>query len=164
LDARCKFEGCLNPVTGRQIYCTDRCRQRARKGSRALRYLGGQNRQISPRHPIEPTKEFQPTLAISEFRRPVIDLIGTNLLSEVVATETGRLKPVPAGAAYKHLELERVNSCAWKVVDPNFKTDVPASHGQWAGYRTTKALAWVIDLGYGQWMARCGMRFATQPI
>ena len=24
------------------------------------------------------------------------------------------------------------------------------------GYRTTKALAWVIDLGYGQWMARCG--------
>jgi hypothetical protein len=33
---------------------------------------------------------------------------------------------------------------------------VPASHGYWAGYRTTKALAWVIDLGYGQWMARCG--------
>jgi hypothetical protein len=29
LDARCKFEGCPHPVTGRQIYCTDRCRQRA---------------------------------------------------------------------------------------------------------------------------------------
>ena len=25
-----------------------------------------------------------------------------------------------------------------------------------AGYRTTKALAWVINLGYGQWIARCG--------
>ena len=29
--SKCKLETCLNPVTGRQIYCTDRCRQRARK-------------------------------------------------------------------------------------------------------------------------------------
>ena len=41
-------------------------------------------------------------------------------------------------------------------MDPEIKTDVPASHGHWSGYRTTKALAWVIDLGYGHWMARCG--------
>jgi hypothetical protein len=33
---------------------------------------------------------------------------------------------------------------------------VPAKLGYWAGYRTIKALAWVIDLGYGQWIARCG--------
>ena len=73
----------------------------------------------------------------------------------MVATESERLKPVPA-SAYKHLKLELVNTGTWKVIDPNIKTDVPAKLGYWAGYRTTKALAWVIDLGYGQWIARCG--------
>ena len=72
----------------------------------------------------------------------------------MVATESERLKPVPA-SAYKHLKLELVNAATWKVVDPNIKTDVPAKLGHWGGYRTTKALAWVIDLGYGQWIARC---------
>jgi hypothetical protein len=120
-----------------------------------FRYRGGQNRQISLSHPIELIKESQPTLAISDFRRPVIDLVGTDLLSKVVATETARLKPVPA-SAYKHLKLERVNAGTWKAVNPDIKTDVPAKLGFWAGYRTTKALAWVMDLGYGQWMARCG--------
>ena len=56
----------------------------------------------------------------------------------------------------RHLKLEQVNAGTWKVVDPNIKADVPAKLGHWAGYRTTKALAWVVDLGYGQWMARCG--------
>jgi hypothetical protein len=128
------------------------------KRSRALRYRGGQNRQISPSYPIDAKKEFQPTFAISDFptllRRPVIDLVGMDLLSEVVATEMATPKPVPA-SAYKHLELEKVNSCTWKVVDPKVKTDVPANLGKWAGYRTTKALAWVMDVGYGKWMARC---------
>jgi hypothetical protein len=150
---------CAKPVTGRQKYCADRCRQRARKGSRALRYRGGQNRQISPSYPIDAKKEFQPTFNVIDFptrlRRPVIDLVGTDLLSEVVATEMERLKPVPA-SAYKHLDLEKVNPCTWKVVDPEAKTDVPASRGKWAGYRTSKALAWVMDVGYGRWMARCG--------
>jgi hypothetical protein len=149
---------CAKPVTGRKTYCTDRCRQRARKGS-ALRYRGGQNRQISPSYPIDAKKEFQPTFNVIDFptrlRRPVIDLVGTDLLSEVVATEMERLKPVPA-SAYKHLDVEKVNSCTWKVVDPKVKTDVPASLGKWPGYRTGKALAWVMDVGYGQWMARCG--------
>jgi len=45
---KCRLDDCSNPVTGRQTYCTDRCRQRARKGSRALRYRRGQNRQILP--------------------------------------------------------------------------------------------------------------------
>jgi hypothetical protein len=156
---KCKLEDCPNPVTGRQTYCADRCRQRARKGSRALRYRRGQNRQISLSQPIEPIKEFQPTCSISDFARKlrgrVIDLVGTDLLPDVIATEREALKPVPA-SAYKHLDLVQVNSCTWKVVDPKSKTDVPAKLGHWAGYRTTKALAWVINLGYGQWIARCG--------
>ena len=35
-------------------------------------------------------------------------------------------------------------------------TNVPASHGQWAGYRMTKAVASVINMAPGQWLARCG--------
>jgi hypothetical protein len=74
----------------------------------------------------------------------------------VIATETAKPKSVPA-KAYKHLELEKVNAITWKVVDPKApKTDVPASFGKWGGYRTSKALAWIMDVGYGQWVARCG--------
>jgi hypothetical protein len=29
------------------------------------------------------------------------------------------------------------------------------SHGQWGGYRTTKAVAWVISIAPGQWLTRC---------
>jgi hypothetical protein len=72
----------------------------------------------------------------------------------VVRTETAKPDPVPS-STYKHLKLEQVNSATWKVVDPDIKTDVPAKFGFWAGYRTTKALAWVVDIGHGQWMARC---------
>jgi hypothetical protein len=27
MDAKCKLQDCPNPLTGKQIYCTDRCRQ-----------------------------------------------------------------------------------------------------------------------------------------
>ena len=149
-EARAQCLVCANPVSGRQTYCSDRCRQRGRKGPRALRCRRGQNRQVSFSQPIDPIKEFKPTFDISDLvpalRRPVVDLVGTDLLQNVVATESARSKPVPA-AAYKRLKLEQVNPCTWKVVDPKIKTDVPASHGQWAGYRTTKALAWIIERG-----------------
>jgi hypothetical protein len=73
----------------------------------------------------------------------------------VVRTESERLKPVPA-SAYKHLKLERVNAITWKVVDPDAElTTTPGKLGHWPGFRTKKALAWVIDVGHGKWMARC---------
>src|SRR5918995_242850 len=108
----CKLETCSNPVTDRQTYCSDRCRQRARKGSRALRYRRGQNPQISPLQPIEPIKEFQPSLDVSDFptklRSPVADLVATDLVHAAVATETAKPKNIPT-SAYKHLGLEQVN-------------------------------------------------------
>jgi len=35
-------------------------------------------------------------------------------------------------------------------------TNVLASHGQWSGYRISKAIAWVIDVGVNKpaWLAR----------
>jgi hypothetical protein len=52
------------------------------------------------------------------------------------------------------LSFERVNEVTFKVTNGE-TTDVPASHGQWGGYRTTKAVAWVINIAPGQWLARC---------
>ena len=42
--------------------------------------------------------------------------------------------------------FERVNEITFKLTDGEV-TNVPASHGQWGGYRTTKAVAWVIKIG-----------------
>jgi hypothetical protein len=35
-------------------------------------------------------------------------------------------------------------------------TNVRTLHGQWGGYRITRALAWVINIGPNSWLARCG--------
>ena len=51
------------------------------------------------------------------------------------------------------LHFERVNEVTFKLTDGEV-TNVPASHGQWGGYRTTKAVAWVIYIAPGQWLAR----------
>jgi hypothetical protein len=53
------------------------------------------------------------------------------------------------------LSFERVNEITWKLTDGTM-TNVPASHGQWRGYRTSKAIAWVIDVGVNRpaWIAR----------
>jgi len=81
---------------------------------------------------------------------------------------TGRLKPKvapqdsdllrefePENLSQKtHLHFEQVNEFTFKLTNGEF-TNVPASHGQWGGYRTTKAVAWVINIAPGQWLARC---------
>ena len=55
----------------------------------------------------------------------------------------------------------KVNDVTWKATDGKMSR-TPASHGQWAGYETEQALAWVIETGwpFGQsaWYARCGVR------
>ena len=72
---------------------------------------------------------------------------------------TGRVKPKAASQGSDFLEefepenlsqktklhFERVNEVTFKLTDGEV-TNVPASHGQWGGYRTTKAVAWVIKI------------------
>lgn len=83
---------------------------------------------------------------------------------------TGRVKPKSASEAIElapefkpenlspkastPLKCEKVNEVTFKVTNGEL-TNVPASHGQWGGYRTTKALAWVICVVPGKWLARC---------
>jgi len=60
------------------------------------------------------------------------------------------------------LRFEQVNEATWKLTSGS-GTDVPTSHGQWGGYRTTKALAWVMLVGPGVWVARC-KNLASGPL
>jgi hypothetical protein len=53
-----------------------------------------------------------------------------------------------------NLHFERGNETTFKLTDGE-ATNVPASHGKWGGYRATKAVAWVINVAPGQWLARC---------
>ena len=53
-------------------------------------------------------------------------------------------------------KFEKVNEATWKLTNGEV-TNVPASHGQWGGYRTTRAIAWVINLAPNAWLARCGL-------
>ena len=50
---------------------------------------------------------------------------------------------------------ERINDCTFKITNGEL-SNTSASHGQWGGYRTTKALAWIIKLESDAWVARCG--------
>ncbi len=51
------------------------------------------------------------------------------------------------------LRCERVNEVTFKITAGEF-TNVPASHGQWGGYRTAKAEAWIICVAPSLWLAR----------
>jgi hypothetical protein len=46
-----------------------------------------------------------------------------------------------------------VNEVTYKLTDGEL-TNVPRSHGQWGGYRTAKAVAWVICIFPARWLAR----------
>ena len=62
---------------------------------------------------------------------------------------------IPENLSQKtNLRFERVNKVTFKLTDGEF-TNVPASHGQWGGYRVTKAVASVINIAPGRWLARC---------
>jgi hypothetical protein len=54
-----------------------------------------------------------------------------------------------------YLRCKRVNDSTFKITNGEF-TNVPSSHGQWSGYRTTRAVAWIVKLGPDAWLARCG--------
>jgi hypothetical protein len=52
------------------------------------------------------------------------------------------------------LRCERVNDTTFKITDGEMSR-VPAQKGWWAGYNTTRARAWVINVGSAAWLARC---------
>jgi hypothetical protein len=56
-------------------------------------------------------------------------------------------KPAPSKSRGK-LEWQPVNPATWRLVDPDgAQIRIAASHGQWGGFSTPTALAWVFDVG-----------------
>jgi hypothetical protein len=68
---------------------------------------------------------------------------------------SSEFKPENLSPKTSSLRCERVNDSTFKITNGEL-TNVPASHGQWGGYRTMKALAWIIKLEAEAWLARCG--------
>jgi hypothetical protein len=51
------------------------------------------------------------------------------------------------------LRCQKVNEVTWKITNGE-QVNTPTCHGKWSGYRTTKAVACVINIAPGQWLAR----------
>jgi hypothetical protein len=83
------------------------------------------------------------------------DIADTDFAASQVIENKGRLEPKKAPPNPSRYVWQKVNEVTWKLTNGEM-TNVPASHGQWGGYRTTKALAWVIDAGDESpaWIAR----------
>jgi hypothetical protein len=69
-------------------------------------------------------------------------------------TDTQRQFRYKSGISGK-LDFEQVNEITWKLANGEM-TQVPACHCFWGGYRITKAIAWIIDVGANKpaWLAR----------
>jgi hypothetical protein len=83
---------------------------------------------------------------------PEADFSASQVIENKIVLGTKKAPPSPS-----RFKFERVNEATWKLTNGE-QTNVPASHGQWAGYRTSKAIAWVICVAPGKWLARCGDR------
>jgi hypothetical protein len=86
--------------------------------------------------------EMEKWTDIAEHFEPSQDIENTSVLAPK------KRPPNPS-----RFRFEQVNEVTWKLTNGEM-TNVPASHGQWAGYRTTRAIAWVIQVE-GRWLARC---------
>jgi hypothetical protein len=64
-----------------------------------------------------------------------------------------RTQSAPLTSIKYRFNWAKVNDVTFKLTDGEL-TNVPRSHGQWGGYRTTKAVAWVICIHPGRWLAR----------
>ena len=83
---------------------------------------------------------------------PEADFVASQAIEKALVLEAKKAPLNPS-----RFRFEAVNEVTWKLTNGE-QTNVPASHGQWGGYRTSKAIAWVICLIPGKWLARCGDR------
>ena len=113
--------------TGRpKRFCSSRCRTAT---NRVSLHDGGQNGLRYRTGLGSPKSAFQETDPQQEF-------LSRNSISK------------------KHpLRFERVNEVTWKLTDGE-GSNVPARLGFWGGYRTSRAVAWVMSVAPGKWLAR----------
>ena len=81
---------------------------------------------------------------------PEADFAASQAIDNGCVLEAKKAPPNPSRYVW-----QEVNEVTWKLTNGEM-TNVPASHGQWGGYRVTKAIAWVINVAPNAWLARCG--------
>ena len=62
----------------------------------------------------------------------------------------------------RQLRFEQVNEVTVKLTDGKGSL-VPARHGHWSGYQTTRAVAWLMGIGNGRWIVRYRSK-ASKPM
>ena len=83
---------------------------------------------------------------------PEADFAASQAIDNGCVLEAKKAPPNPS-----RFKFEKVNEATWKLTNGEY-TNVPTRIGFWGGYRVRKAIAWVICLIPGQWLARCGDR------
>ena len=83
---------------------------------------------------------------------PEADFAASQDIENAYVLEAKKTPPNPS-----RFRFERVNEATWKLTNGEM-SNVPTRFGFWSGYRVTKAIAWVICLVPGKWLARCGAR------
>jgi hypothetical protein len=135
---KCLRLGCDNNVEQsrrgrRQRFCSDRCR----KGAARSRVRCPE---IAPKAPTADDPRQ------TNFR--------TKLSNKINGLQ-GQKTPIDKAS----LRWVKVNDVTWKLTDGE-RSLTPASHGQWGGYYTERAVAWLMEVGwpFGKttWYARCG--------
>jgi hypothetical protein len=66
---------------------------------------------------------------------------------DIEATKELKAKSRTHTPIKKRYAWEKVNEVTWKLASTTESANTPASHGQWGGYRTPKALAWLMGIG-----------------
>jgi len=83
-----------------------------------------------------------------------------NFVTKTSSKNNGLLRPKSA-LKKARLFWIKVNEVTWKLTDGK-SSRTSASHGQWGGYETPRAVAWAIETGWpfgrSVWYARCGER------
>jgi hypothetical protein len=73
--------------------------------------------------------------------------------SEPVENQGLQQPKIVQSGKHRQLSLQQVNEVTWKLSDGRGSL-VPASHGQWSGHHTTRAVAWLMGIGNGRWIVR----------
>jgi hypothetical protein len=73
--------------------------------------------------------------------------------SEPVANQGLQEPKTDVSIKPRNLSFEQINEVTIKLTDGRGSL-VPASHGQWAGHHTTRAVAWLMGIGNGRWIVR----------
>jgi hypothetical protein len=140
LSSKCERPDCHNVVEQsrrgrRQRFCSDRCRKAAARSR--VTCPGNAPKAPTADDPREANFRTKHRSEINDLQRPKNDLQQSSL------------------------SWVRVNEITWKLTDGKMSR-TPGSHGQWGGYDTERAIAWVINLGWSfgrnDWYAFCGKK------